>query len=399
MRRFHKNAKKRMLAGAVFFTFALGLTGCDSLKDINLEKTEENSLEEMKEDEKYQLIEKYIDKYYLYEVDEDKEKEEMYRALVAGLDDPYSYYYTKEEYKELMESYQGTFCGIGVSVGIKVNEDVPYAIKVFKNSGAQEAGMQDGDRIVAVDGTDVAGMELDEVVGMTRGEEGTTLDVTVYRESSDEYIDFTITRKEVVLETVEHRMLDSDIGYVGVYSFDENTDEQFAEAIDDLESQGMQSMIIDLRNNGGGMLVTMVNMLDYILPKERLIYCLDKEGNNIGTEYSTNKHQVEMPIVILVNEYSASASECFAGTMQDYDAATVVGTQSYGKGVMQQIYELPDGSGLKLTVAEYYTGGGRNIHGVGITPDVVIELPDEVLSEEDDTQLAKAKEILLEQMR
>ena len=399
MRRFHKNAKKRMLTGAVFFTFALGLTGCDSLKDINLEKTEENSLEEMKEDEKYQLIEKYIDKYYLYEVDEDKEKEEMYRALVAGLDDPYSYYYTKEEYKELMESYQGTFCGIGVSVGIKVKEDVPYAIKVFKNSGAQEAGMQDGDRIVAVDGTDVAGMELDEVVGMTRGEEGTTLDVTVYRESSDEYIDFTITRKEVVLETVEHRMLDSDIGYVGVYSFDENTDEQFAEAIDDLESQGMQSMIIDLRNNGGGMLVTMVNMLDYILPKERLIYCLDKEGNNIGTEYSTNKHQVEMPIVILVNEYSASASECFAGTMQDYAAATVVGTQSYGKGVMQQIYELPDGSGLKLTVAEYYTGGGRNIHGVGITPDVVIELPDEVLSEEDDTQLAKAKEILLEQMQ
>lgn len=396
MRKFHKKGKNQMLACAVFMALAMGLTGCDSLEDINLEKSEENIIEE---DEKYKLIEKYIDKYYLYDVDEDKEKEEMYRALVAGLDDPYSYYYTKEEYTELMESYQGTFCGIGVSVGIKINEDVPYAIKVFKNSGAEEAGMQDGDRIIAIGDTDVAGMDLDEVVGMTRGEEGTTLDLTVYRESSDEYIDFTITRKEVVLETVEYRMLDSNIGYVGVYSFDDNTDEQFADAIDDLESQGMQGMIIDLRDNGGGMLVTMVNMLDYILPKEKLIYCLDKNGENIGTEYSTNTHQVEMPIVILINGHSASASECFAGTMQDYDAAVVVGTQSYGKGVMQQIYELPDGSGIKLTIAEYYTGGGRNIHGVGITPDVVVELPEQVLSEEDDTQLAKAKEVLLEQMQ
>ena len=194
-------------------------------------------------------------------------------------------------------------------------------------------------------------------------------------------------------------MMDSNIGYIGVYSFDEHTDEQFEAAIDDLESQGMQGMIIDLRDNGGGMLVTMINMLDYILPKERLVYCLDKNGKNIGTEYSTNKHQVEIPIVILMNGYSASASECFAGTMQDYDAATVVGTQSYGKGVMQQIYELPDGSGIKLTVAEYYTGGGRNIHGVGITPDVVVELPEEINSIEDDTQLAKAQEILLEQMQ
>ena len=130
-----------------------------------------------------------------------------------------------------------------------------------------------------------------------------------------------------------------------------------------------------------------------------MIYCLDKNGKNIGTEYSTNRHQVEMPIAILVNGHSASASECFAGTMQDYDAATVVGTQSYGKGVMQQIYELPDGSGIKLTIAEYYTGGGRNIHGVGITPDVVIELPEEINSIEDDTQLAKAQEVLLEQMQ
>ena len=396
MRAFHGKGKYGILIGAALTTFAFGLTGCDSLEDLNLGKSEESEIEK---DEKYQLIEEYIDKYYLYDIDEEKEKEEMYRALVAGLDDPYSYYYTKDEYEELMESYQGTFCGIGVSVGVKLNEDVPYAVKVFKNSGAEEAGMLDGDRIVAIEDTDVAGMDLDEVVGMTRGEEGTTLDLTIYRESTDEYIELTITRKEVVLETVEYRMLDDNIGYIGVYSFDENTDEQFQDAIDDLENQGMQAMIIDLRDNGGGMLVTMVNMLDYILPEERLIYCLDKNGKNIGTEYSTNRHQVEMPIAILVNGHSASASECFAGTMQDYDAATVVGTQSYGKGVMQQIYELPDGSGIKLTFAEYYTGGGRNIHGVGITPDVVIELPEEINSIEDDTQLAKAQEVLLEQMQ
>lgn len=377
-------------------TFVLGLTGCGSLNSIDLTGSNGNEIEE---DDKYQLIEKYIDKYYLYDADEEKEKEAMYRALLDGLDDPYSCYYSAEEYQELMEEYEGEFYGIGATFVVKIGENVPYAVNIFKGSGAEEAGMLEGDRLVALEGEDIAGVSLDELVKEIRGEEGTKVNVTVYRESTDEYIDLTITRKKVVLETVEYQMLDSNIGYVGVYSFDEHTDEQFADAIDDLESQGMQAMIIDLRDNGGGMLVTMVNMLDYILPEERLVYCLDKNGKNIGTEYSTNRHQVEMPIVILMNGYSASASECFAGTMQDYDAATVIGTQSYGKGVMQQIYELPDGSGIKLTVAEYYTGGGRNIHGVGITPDIVVELPEEINSIEDDTQLAKAQEVLLEQIQ
>lgn len=396
MRAFHGKRKYGILIGATLMTFAFGLTGCDSLNSINLTGSKSSG---NNEDEKYQLIEEYIDRYYLYDADEEKEKEAMYRALLDGLDDPYSCYYSAEEYKELMEDYEGEFYGIGATFVVKISEDVPYAVSIFKGSGAEEAGMLEGDRLVALEGENVAGVSLDELVKEIRGEEGTKVNVTVYRESTDEYIDLTITRKKVVLETVEYQMMDSNIGYIGVYSFDEHTDEQFEAAIDDLESQGMQGMIIDLRDNGGGMLVTMINMLDYILPKERLVYCLDKNGKNIGTEYSTNKHQVEIPIVILMNGYSASASECFAGTMQDYDAATVVGTQSYGKGVMQQIYELPDGSGIKLTVAEYYTGGGRNIHGVGITPDVVVELPEEINSIEDDTQLAKAQEILLEQMQ
>lgn len=392
----YKKIKKGMVFSAAFMALAMALTGCESLEGIELG---DFGIKESQEDEKYQLIQDYIDEYYLYDVEEEKEQEAKYRALLEGLDDPYSCYYSQEEYAELMEAYEGEFCGIGASFVIRKNEDVPFAVSVFKDSGAEEAGLLAGDRIIAIEGEDIAGESLDDLVQIMRGEEGTKVNITVYRESSDEYIDFNITRKKITIETVEYRMLESNIGYIEVYSFDEPTDEQFMAAIDDLEAQGMQSMIIDLRNNGGGLLTSMVTMLDYILPEERLIYCLDKNGKNIGSEYSTNEHQVELPIVILINGYSASASECFSGTMQDYGAATIVGTQSYGKGVMQQIYELPDGSGIKLTVAAYYTGGGRNIHGTGITPDVVVELPDKVESIEDDTQLNKAKEILVEQMK
>lgn len=392
----YKKIKKGMVFSAAFMALAMTLTGCESLEGIELG---DFGIKESQEDEKYQLIQDYIDAYYLYDVEEEKEQEAKYRALLEGLDDPYSCYYSQEEYTELMESYVGEFCGIGASFVIRKNEDVPFAVSVFKDSGAEEAGLLAGDRIIAIEGEDIAGESLDDLVQIMRGDEGTKVNITVYRESTDEYIDFNITRKKITIETVEYRMLESNIGYIEVYSFDEPTDEQFMEAIDDLEAQGMQSLIIDLRNNGGGLLTSMVTMLDYILPEERLIYCLDKNGKNIGTEYSTNEHQVELPIVILINGYSASASECFSGTMQDYGAATIVGTKSYGKGVMQQIYELPDGSGIKLTIAAYYTGGGRNIHGTGITPDVEVELPDKVESIEDDTQLNKAKEILVEQMK
>ena len=224
------------------------------------------------------------------------------------------------------------------------------------------------------------------VVAKLKGEEGTTVNVTMYRPSEDTYIDFTVERAVVNVPTVTYKMLENNIGYIQVTEFDEVTVEQFSAAIDDLESQGMEKVIFDLRDNGGGLLTSVCSMLDRILPEELLVYTIDKDGNR-EEEWAQNPDQIDLPMVVLVNGNTASASEIFAGTLKDYDKAEIIGTTTFGKGIVQTIIPLNDGSALKLTTSEYYTPAGICIHGKGIEPDLTVEYDAEA---EEDNQLQAA---------
>lgn len=351
-----------------------------------------------------------IDQYFLFEEDEENMEEGIYAGILAGLDDPYSVYYTREEYDQLMEDTSGSYCGIGAMVTQDPNTGMISVVKVFAGTPSEEAGLLPEDVIVAVDGTEVTGMDLDLVVSQhVRGEEGTEVVLTVLRPSTGGYLDLSLTRRVVETPTVEGQLLEGQIGYVAVSQFDLLTSGQFAAAIDELEEQGMAGLIVDLRGNPGGTLDAVVKMLDYILPDDlsnyarggdatTLIYTEDKKGD--GDSYSASDgHSVDVPMAVLINGNSASASEVFAGALKDYGWATLVGTTSFGKGIVQSIFPLGDGTAIKLTVSNYYTPSGLNIHGVGIEPDVEVALAPELatkasISPEEDNQLQTAIEIL-----
>ncbi len=251
-----------------------------------------------------------------------------------------------------------------------------------------------GDVLYKVNDQEITTMELDSVVGLIRGEEGSKVKLTVYREGEADYLDFEVERRKVEIPTVEYEMLENQIGYIMVSAFEGNTDEQFEAAMEDLTAQGMKGLIIDLRDNGGGLLDTVVNMLDYVLPEGLIFYVKDKYENVGGEMYSTSSCHLEVPLVVLVNENSASASEVFAGNIQDFEAGKLVGTTTFGKGIMQSMYyeDIQYSTAIKLTVADYYIHSGRNIHKIGITPDIEVELDEELkklltIPHDQDTQL------------
>ena len=352
---------------------------------------------------KLKVLEQYIDRYFLNDVDEQQLENYTYKGLLAGLNDPYSTYYTKEEYAEMMESLEGSYCGIGVLCTQDTETGEVVVLNAFKKGSAYEAGIRSGDRIVKIEGESITEDDLQTIVSKIKGEEGTKVTVTVYQSESKKYKDFTVERRETENETVTYEMLSDKIGYIEVSEFDDVTADQFNEAMDALEEQGMESLIIDLRNNGGGVLTSAQKMLDRLLPKCLLTYTEDKNGKK--QEYwATDDQKFDKPLVVLINGQSASASELFSGAIKDYEVGTLVGTKSFGKGIVQSILPLSDGSAIKLTVAKYYTPNGVCIHGTGIEPDVTIELPDSVdsplnLTRAQDTQLQKAIEILKEKMQ
>lgn len=345
-----------------------------------------------------------IDSYFYEDVSRQKLEESMLQGLMAGLDDPYAYYYSPEEFETLLESVSGVYCGIGAIVSQDVETKIITVLHPYEGSPSYEAGMLPGDIIYKVDGEDVTGMDLTEVVARMKGEENTQVKVTVYRDGVEEPIDITITRGEIVAITVQSRMLDNNIGYIQISEFEFVTVEQFTDALDKLEAQGAEGLIIDVRDNPGGSYDAVVDVLDRLIPKGKLlVYTLDK--NNIREEkYSMTDECIEIPLVVLVNERSASASEIFAGTLSDYEIATLVGTKSFGKGIVQTILPLINGnSGVKLTTSHYYLPLGTCIHGQGIEPDVTVEIDEEleqqiISSREYDNQIDKAVEILLEKI-
>ena len=347
--------------------------------------------------QKLQAMEGLVNDYFLFDIDSDKIEEGVYDGFVTGLGDKYAEYYTAEDYKKLLEEDSGKYQGIGVTVMKDTVTNYVLIEGVFKNTPAEEAGLQRGDYIISVNGKDTQEMTLNEVVSEIKRDDKANAVLKINRNGKE--MDFDIKKTTVIIESVNSRMLDDGIGYIEVTQFIENTDEAFNEAVDDLEAKKMKGLIIDLRDNGGGLVDSCVNMISRIIPEGDLVtYTETRKGQR--DEYKSNSSQVlSVPIVILMNENTASASEIFTGCLRDYKLARSVGVKSYGKGIVQSIIPMTDGSALKFTVSKYYSPNGTNIHETGIEPDVKVEMNEEQVKEardnpSKDLQLLKAIELL-----
>lgn len=351
-------------------------------------------------EKKLEELKGLIDEVYLHEeeVDEEALTEGIYQGYIAALNDPYSAYYTAEETKEMMESTSGEYSGIGALMSQNRETGVITIANVYENSPAAEAGMKNEDILYKVEGEEVTGVDLSEVVTRVKGEEGTEVKMTLLRGADRQEIEVTAVRRKLQTQTVSYEMKEGQIGYIRVSEFDEVTLEQFREAKAALESQGMASMLIDLRGNPGGNLSTVCDMLREILPEGLIVYTEERDGER--TEYKCDgKTPWEKPLAVLINGASASASEIFAGAVQDYGIGQLVGTTTYGKGVVQQLFPMTDGTMVKLTIAEYFTPKGRNIDGTGIVPDVEVEYVYDETNPEADNQMEKALELLRSQVQ
>lgn len=343
---------------------------------------------------KYKSI---IDKYYLGEVDEEKLKEGAIKGYIEGLDDPYTEYISKEDMQDFMDDTTGNFVGIGIYMVKDTETNKIMVLAPIKNSPAEKAGILPGDLIISVDGVNYSADDMSVAATKIKGEEGTTVKLEILR--GTETLNFELKRENIKVNPVEGKVLENKIGYIEFSSFDEGTAEDFKAKYEELEKQGIQSLIIDLRNNGGGIVDEALKIADYIADKGSvLLYEVDK-NNNEKVEKSENDPIINMPIIILTNENTASSSEILAGALKDLGKAKTCGTTTYGKGVIQQLLTLPDGSGIKITSEEYLTPNRTKINEIGIEPDEKVELPDTVtnvlrVEEKDDTQLQKAIEML-----
>ena len=389
-----KNKKsffKGALTGALAVLLIMSMVSC-GIKLPGTSKTSKKSSstsnsEELLDDStktKLELLEQLVDESYSGDIDMDDLQEGLYRGYIDGLGDKYSVYYDEDETKALMQSTSGEFGGIGALFSQDKDTKVITFLKVYEGSGAEEAGFKVDDILYKVDGKDISGEDLSEVVSKIRGDEGTTVELTVLRGDDGEEYTATVTRKIVQTDTVYHEMKEGKIGYIQVTEFDDVTTDQYKEALEDLENQGMKGLVVDLRNNPGGNVDTVTDMLDLMLPE-------DKQGKESVYE-SDDEHQFTKPLVVLVNENSASASEIFSGAIQTFGTGEVVGTTTYGKGVVQQIFDLKDGTSVKLTIAEYLIAGQFGINGKGVTPDVEVQYEKDAQNPDRDNQLEKALE-------
>lgn len=348
-------------------------------------------------EQKLNLIDQTLNDFYFDDIDDSKVLDNIYKAYVNAYGDKYTVYYTADEYAKMQESSNGAYYGIGVVVR-KNDDGTILVVEPYDGAPGKEAGMRKNDVIVTVNGESVADQDLNSVVARIKGDEGTTVNIGIRRDGSDDITELTVTRRKVEIKTVAYEMLDDSVGLITISEFDKVTAQQFKEAYAQLKTQGMKGLVIDIRSNPGGLLNVVVDMLDEILPDGLIVYTEDKYGNR--QEYNgSNPDVIDVPLAVLVNGESASASEIFAGAVQDYGAGTIIGTQTFGKGIVQTIRRMSDGSAIKYTMAKYFTPKGQDIHGHGVTPDIVEELSDEFnnLTEYDaskDNQLQKAIEVI-----
>lgn len=318
---------------------------------------------------KLNAIDSVLESFYFGDVDDETAKDNIYKAYLSSYGDKYTMYYTADEYKALKESTNGKFYGIGAVCQLS-GEGGVLLVDVYDNGAGYQAGLRSGDRVVNVDGRDITDMELSSAVALIKGDKGTSVTLEVIR--GTERLTFSVVRDAVEAKTVSYTLLDNNIGYLSISQFEEVTTKQFKAAVEDLQSQGMKGLVIDIRNNPGGLLDTVVGMLKYMLPDGLIVYTEDKQGNR--KEYKgQDNDEFNLPLAVLVNGNSASASEIFAGAIQDYGKGTIIGTQTYGKGIVQTVKPLTDGSAIKFTIAKYFTPKGQDIHGKGVTPDMVVE--------------------------
>lgn len=372
------------LLGALVALLGVSLISCGVLggkKDV-VSRREEQKLSE---------LQSLVESEYLGKVDENAMKEGLYKGYLEALDDPYSVYYDAEETAKFNENISGEFSGIGTIMSQDQKTGMITMVQIYKDSPAMKAGLKEGDVLFKVDGKDVSGRKLEEVVADIKGKKGTTVELTVLRGEEREKVTLQAVRDVIEVQTVEYEMMEDQIAYLAVSEFDSVTYEQYKAALEDLETQGMKGLVIDLRGNPGGNLDIVCDMLDLMLPQGLLVYTEDKDGKR--EEYSSDKVQeYKVPMTVLINEGSASASEIFAGAVQDYGRGKIIGTTSYGKGVVQRLYNLSDGTCVKLTTSEYFTPKGRSINGKGIIPDMEVEY---VYDEKGkDNQLEKAVDVL-----
>lgn len=343
--------------------------------------------------QKVNTIEALIEQlYYLDEVDTDVLREGAYDGIVAALGDVYSVYYTPEETEEIFAETEGVYYGVGAYVQMDTVTGYVKITGTIKNTPAEEAGLQAGDILYKVNGEDMAGLDTTQVVNLIKGEEGTTVHLTLVR--NNEYVEVDVERRKIETPSVEYSMLDERMGYIQLVEFNDTSVTQFAAALAALEAEKAEGLILDLRGNPGGNLDAVVDIADMLLGDGLILYTEDKYGN--GEEYRSDaEEELELPMVVLVDMNSASAAEVLSGALKDHDKATLVGTTTFGKGIVQTIRTMRDGSSVKLTVSAYYTPSGANIHEIGIEPDVVVDFDGAAYTENGyDNQLEKAKEVL-----
>ena len=357
------------------------------------------SVLDKKAEHKIETLQAIIEKNYLNDYTEEDLKDGLYKGMMEGLNDPYSVYYTKEEYDELTEDSEGVFEGIGAYLSQNPDTMVVTVTRPIPDSPAEKAGILAGDILVEVDGENVEGDDLNVTVTKIRGKAGTKVNIGVKREGRDGVIRFDITRASVESMTVDSEMLDDSIGYIQIMEFDDVTYSQFMKAYKALQREEMTGLIIDLRDNPGGSVQTCVEIADELLPEGLIVYTEEKDGKR--EEYKSDGSSFyDGPLVLLVNGNSASAAEILTGAVKDYELGTVLGTTTYGKGIVQQILPLGDGTGVKVTIANYFSPKGNNIHGVGIVPDEELELDvDAYLDDGVDNQLDRAVEIIKEKKK
>ena len=351
---------------------------------------------------KMQMLEKTIDQnFYLWDVEDEELQNGIYRGMLAALGDPYSEYYSAEELAALMEQTEGVYYGIGAYISLDEGTGLPKISGTIAGAPAEEVDLRANDLIYEVDGVSTYGMTLTEVVSLIKGAENTEVTLTIIREGESDYLEVGVSRRKVETPTVQYTKMEDGMAYIQLTEFDEVSVSQFENALAQARADGMKGLILDLRANPGGSLNAVVEMARMLLPKGMIVYTEDKNGKR--SEYTCEgDREIEVPLVVLIDMNSASASEIMAGAIKDYEIGTLVGTTTFGKGIVQQIIPFRDGSAVKITISAYYTPKGNNIHGIGIEPDVVCEFDGEAYygsEDHPDNQLEKAKEVLRGQMR
>jgi carboxyl-terminal processing protease len=367
--------------GAIYFV------GVASGGYMAITKSEYEDYKQTKEKyKKLSELEGYIEKYYYKPIEKSDLEVGMYKGLFYGLGDPYSQYLTEQEYKEIMISTTGEYQGIGVTIA---PDETGYinVVAPIDYTPAQKAGVRSGDKIIQVAGKGYDASTIDAAVAEMRGKPGTTVDITVLR--NGETLEFTITRANIIMQTVKSEILKDNIGYIRISSFEEKTAEDFKQHLRDLELSGVDGFVLDLRDNGGGLVDVSVEIADQLLNEGIVTYTEDREGNQLT--YKSKNGATKLPFVVLINGGTASSSEILTAAIKDHQAGKVIGTTSYGKGVIQSLEELPNGDAIKITVMQYFSPNGHIIHDVGIEPDEVVEA---LTSDDKDVQLERAIEIL-----